>query len=93
MATRSAVRQKGAVTRIPLIEYHVVPNGKRWDVERDDTFNGSFAYDVHARDAAALEAGLDFGLHDNFTAGLTYGGQFSNRSTDQTVRGTVRVNF
>jgi hypothetical protein len=32
---------------VPLVEYHVVPDRERWDVERDDTFTGSFAYDVH----------------------------------------------
>ena len=30
-----------------------------------------------ARDAGVVEAGLNFAVHDNVTAGLTYGGQFS----------------
>ncbi len=49
MAKRNHARHSGklAVKRIPLVEYHVVPNGKRWDVERDDAFTGSFAYDMH----------------------------------------------
>jgi hypothetical protein len=38
------------------VEYHVVPNGKRWDVERDDTFTGSFAYDVHTAVGLATAA-------------------------------------
>ena len=47
----------------------------------------------NARDVAALEAGLDVGLFENVRAGLTYGGQFSNRSTEQQARGTIRINF
>jgi outer membrane autotransporter protein len=46
-----------------------------------------------ARDAAALEAGFDVGLADQVSLGLTYGGQFSGKSTDQTARGTLRVSF
>jgi hypothetical protein len=47
MTKAKTARRKGKVRRVPLVEYHVIPNGKRWDVERDDTFIGSFAYDVH----------------------------------------------
>jgi outer membrane autotransporter protein len=46
-----------------------------------------------ARDAMALEAGVDFTVQDNVSAGLTYGSQLSSRTTDQTVRGTLRVAF
>jgi outer membrane autotransporter protein len=46
-----------------------------------------------ARDAAALEAGLDFAPSDSMTAGLTYGGELSGKSTDQQARGTIRINF
>jgi subtilase-type serine protease len=46
-----------------------------------------------ARDAAAVEAGLDVTLEEGMTLGLTYGGQFSNRTTDQTARGTIRISF
>jgi outer membrane autotransporter protein len=46
-----------------------------------------------ARDVAALEAGFDVELFDNVRAGLTYGGQFSNRSTEQQARGTIRISF
>jgi hypothetical protein len=28
-------------------QYHIVPNCKRWNVEWDHTFTGSFAYAVH----------------------------------------------
>jgi outer membrane autotransporter protein len=59
------------------------------------SFAGSNGFTVSgapiARDTAAVEAGMDFGLYDNITAGLTYGGQFSNRSTDQIARGTIRI--
>jgi outer membrane autotransporter protein len=34
------------------------------------------------RNAAALEAGLDMNLDEGITLGLTYGGQFSDRTTD-----------
>ena len=61
------------------------------------SFAGSSAFTVDgapiARDTAAVQAGIDFGLYDNVTAGLTYGGQFSNRSTDQIARGTIRIGF
>jgi hypothetical protein len=38
------------------IEYHVVPNGDRWDVERDDCATGSFAYNVHTAIGLAIAA-------------------------------------
>ena len=49
MAKRTYARHsnKVAVKRIPLIEYHVVPNGRRWDVERADACIGAFFYDGH----------------------------------------------
>jgi hypothetical protein len=46
MGKTKPVRQKGRVQRTLLTEYHVVSNGRRWDVERDAMFTGSFAYDV-----------------------------------------------
>jgi outer membrane autotransporter protein len=46
-----------------------------------------------ARDAVAVEAGLDVVVSDGMTVGLTYGGQFSNRTTDQSARGTIRISF
>jgi hypothetical protein len=42
------------VKRIPLTGYHVVPKGKRWDVERDDAFIGSFANDLSAAIGLAI---------------------------------------
>jgi hypothetical protein len=58
-----AARVKGRVKRLPLTEYHVVPNGNRWDVERDDAFNGSFAYDVNTAIGLAI-AGAQRDLHN-----------------------------
>jgi len=29
------------------VEYHVIPNGDRWDVERNDAFTGQFACEVN----------------------------------------------
>jgi hypothetical protein len=52
----SLKRQTGIVKRALLTEYHVVPNGSRWDVERDDTFTGSFAYDVDTAIGLAVSA-------------------------------------
>jgi fibronectin-binding autotransporter adhesin len=47
-----------------------------------------------ARDAAAVEAGLDVTVEEGVTLGLTYDGQFSGRrSTDQMARGTIRFSF
>jgi hypothetical protein len=48
-------RVKGRVKRIPLTEYHVVPNGRRWDIERDDAFIGSFDYDLNTAIGLAVE--------------------------------------
>ena len=39
-----------------LVEYHVVPNGARWDVERDDAHTGSFSYNVHTAIGLAVSA-------------------------------------
>jgi hypothetical protein len=39
-----------------LIEFRVVPNGKRWDVERDGAFTGAFAYEVNTAIGLATAA-------------------------------------
>jgi outer membrane autotransporter protein len=61
------------------------------------SFAGSDAFTVTgvpiARDAGVVEAGLDFNVSGNITAGLTYGGQFSSRETDNSIRGTVAITF
>jgi outer membrane autotransporter protein len=46
-----------------------------------------------ARNAAAVETGIDIAILQDVTFGLTYGGQFSSRTTDQTGWGSIRVNF
>jgi hypothetical protein len=38
------------------VEFHVIPNGDRWDVERDDTFTGAFAYDVTVAIGVAISS-------------------------------------
>ena len=58
-----ARKRKGTVARALTVEYHVVPNGRRWDVERDDAFNSSFAYDVNTAIGLAI-AGAQRGLHN-----------------------------
>ena len=39
-------------------EYHVVPDGERWNVERDDAFTGEFAYDVNVAIGLATASAL-----------------------------------
>lgn len=56
MTKAKTAKRSGKVLRVALVEYHVVPNGKRWDVERDDAFIGSFAYDVHTAVGLATAA-------------------------------------
>ncbi len=46
-----------------------------------------------ARDAAAIDAGLDFRISSNAVLGIAYGGQFSAHALDQTVRGTFSLKF
>jgi hypothetical protein len=56
MVKKTALRLTSTVQRVPLVEYHVVPNGKRWDVERDDMFTGAFAYEVNTAVGLATAA-------------------------------------
>jgi hypothetical protein len=53
--SRSLKRQTGKIART-VVEFHVVPNGKRWDVERDDAFTGQFAYEVNTAIGLATAA-------------------------------------
>ncbi|MDH7795536.1 MULTISPECIES: autotransporter domain-containing protein [unclassified Beijerinckia] len=46
-----------------------------------------------AKNAALIEAGLDFNLTPQATLGLSYGGQFGSRFTDQSVRGNFIWKF
>ena len=56
MTKKRYPRSTGSVSRMALVEYHVVPNGRRWDVERDDAFTGSFSFDVHTAIGLATAA-------------------------------------
>ncbi|QEL24776.1 autotransporter domain-containing protein [Bosea sp. F3-2] len=46
-----------------------------------------------ARNAAVAEAGLNMALGPNASLSVTYNGQFSGRSTDNSVRGNLAVRF
>lgn len=46
-----------------------------------------------ARDAAVVEAGLDYALSSTATLGVTYGGQFGSGATDQSFRANFSVRF
>jgi outer membrane autotransporter protein len=46
-----------------------------------------------ARDAGVVEAGVSLNIFNNTALGLTYGGRFSNRETDNSIRGTLAVTF
>ncbi|MDH7795539.1 MULTISPECIES: autotransporter domain-containing protein [unclassified Beijerinckia] len=46
-----------------------------------------------AKNAALVEAGLDFNLTSQATLGLSYGGQFGSRLTDQTIKGNFAWKF
>ncbi|MDH7795537.1 MULTISPECIES: autotransporter domain-containing protein [unclassified Beijerinckia] len=46
-----------------------------------------------AKNAAIVEAGLDFNLTSQATLGISYGGQFGSRLTDQTIKGNFAWKF
>jgi outer membrane autotransporter protein len=46
-----------------------------------------------ARDAAVIEAGLDYAITPNATVGVTYGGQFGSGIADQSVKANFNVKF
>ncbi|QEL26192.1 autotransporter outer membrane beta-barrel domain-containing protein [Bosea sp. F3-2] len=46
-----------------------------------------------ARNAAVVEAGLDYALSPNATLGVTYGGQFGSGLSDQSARFNLNVTF
>lgn len=46
-----------------------------------------------ARDAAVIEAGLDYAITPGATLGVTYGGQFGSGVTDQSVKANFNVRF
>jgi len=49
---------KGARFKAAHLEYHIIPDGERWHVERDDAYTGSFAYDVNTAIGLATAAAL-----------------------------------
>jgi hypothetical protein len=57
------------VPRPALVEYHVVQDGKRWNVERDATYTGSFAYEVNTAIGLATSAALR-DRHNGFDASV-----------------------
>ena len=46
-----------------------------------------------AKNAAIVEAGLDLNLTPQATLGISYGGQFGSRLTDQSIRGNFTWKF
>lgn len=46
-----------------------------------------------ARDAAVIEAGLDYAITPGATLGVTYGGQFGSGLSDQSVKANFNVRF
>lgn len=46
-----------------------------------------------AKNAAVLDAGLDLAVAPNATLSLSYGGQYSARAIEQTVKGSLAVKF
>jgi outer membrane autotransporter protein len=46
-----------------------------------------------ARNAGVVEAGMDFDIVHDVAFGFTYGGQFSGRETNHSIRGAVAVTF
>jgi outer membrane autotransporter protein len=61
------------------------------------SFAGGDAFSVSgaplARDAGVVEVGLDFAVIGGARASLTYGGQFSDRQTDNSVRASFTAHF
>ncbi|WP_424631336.1 autotransporter outer membrane beta-barrel domain-containing protein [Bradyrhizobium sp. SYSU BS000235] len=60
-------------------------------------FAGGNAFNIAgvpiAKDAAVVDAGLDFHLSASAVLGLSYGGQFGGHVTDQTVRANFSAKF
>jgi outer membrane autotransporter protein len=60
-------------------------------------FAGGSAFNIAgvpiAREAAVVNAGIDFALTKAATVGLSYGGQFGGNAADQNVRGQLTVQF
>ena len=60
-------------------------------------FNGGQGFTVEgtgiAKDAALIEAGLDFGISKATSIGLSYTGQFSSLSQDNAIKADLSVRF
>lgn len=60
-------------------------------------FAGGNAFNIAgvpiARDAAVVDAGMDFVIAKGATVGIFYNGQFGNAATDQSVRGNLVIKF
>ena len=46
-----------------------------------------------ARDAAVIEAGLDYAISPSATLGIAYGGQFGSGVSDQSVKANFNLKF
>jgi hypothetical protein len=40
----------------PVVEFHVIPHGGRWEIARDDAFTGQFAHEAAAAVHLAIAA-------------------------------------
>ncbi|WP_279686946.1 autotransporter domain-containing protein [Bradyrhizobium sp. SSUT77] len=60
-------------------------------------FAGGSAFNIAgvpiARDAAVVDAGLDFAVAKGTTVGIFYNGQFGNAAADQSIRGNFVIKF
>jgi subtilase-type serine protease len=60
-------------------------------------FTGGSAFNIAgvpiARDAAVVDAGLEFAIAKGATVGISYNGQFGNEAADQSVRGNFTIKF
>jgi outer membrane autotransporter protein len=60
-------------------------------------FTGGSAFNIAgvpiARDAAVVDAGLEFAVAKGATVGISYNGQFGNEAADQSVRGNFMIKF
>ena len=56
MATKSRPTGHGTVQKIPVREYHIIPEEDGWAVERDEALTGLFAHDLGTAIAQAVRA-------------------------------------
>lgn len=65
----AGTREMAKRADLEAIAFHVVPNGQRWEIERNDTFTGSFAYDVDVAVGLAI-ADAQRDRHNGLTASV-----------------------